>query len=144
MKFGAPNINKPIWIDGGQRDEVVFDGGAIIFDWQSVGGLAGDECYLIQVRTESVNPGPASRSDYWMVNCGDQTPIGISVKFTLESPNRGSPNYGSIKNGSDQMWAYWSVTVVKNLGQCDAASKFKCKYAPISPSGTNHFLFKGA
>ncbi|MBI5032649.1 MAG: hypothetical protein HZB51_19170 [Chloroflexi bacterium] len=141
IKYGAPTINKPIWSDS-EKDEVKFDGSAIVFDWQSLGGLQGDECYLLQVRTEAVNGGVAPRSDYWLVKCGDQTPIGFSIKFTLESPKRGSPNYDSIKTGSDQMWAHWSVTVVKNLGQCDA-SKLKCKYAPLSPTSTNYFLFKG-
>ncbi len=143
IKYGAPTMNKPIWTDS-EKDEVVFDGGAIVFDWQSLGGLQGDECYLIQVRTESVNPGPAPRSDYWITKCGDQTPIGASVKFTLESPNRGSPNYDSIKNGSNQMWAHWSLTVVKNLGQCDPAAPFHCKWAPLSPTSTNYFMFKGS
>lgn len=140
IKYGAPVLNYPVWES---KDEVKFDGSDIIFNWQSIGGLQGDECYLIQVRTEPVNGGGASRSDYWMVNCSDQTAIGYPVKFTLWSPKRGSPNYDSVKTGSDQMWAHWSVTVVKNLGQCDA-SKLKCKYAPVSPSSTNYFLFKGS
>lgn len=144
MKFGAPVINKPVWTDN-QKDEVKFYGGAIVFDWQAVGGLGSDECYLVQVRTEPVN-GSGSQSDYWITNCGNQTQTGYSVKFTLESPNRigTAPNYSSIiLSNSSQMWAHWTLSVVKNLGQCDAAYQYHCKYAPLSPSSTNYFLFKG-
>jgi hypothetical protein len=144
MKFGSPVINKPVWTEN-EKDEVKFYGGAIVFDWQSVGGLNGDECYLVQVRTEAVNPGPAPQSDYWIVGCGDQTPLAQSVKFTLESPIRvgSAPNYSSLILDTSQMWAHWTLSVVKNLGQCDPSYKFHCKYAPISPSSTNYFLFKG-
>lgn len=147
MKFGAPSLNRPVWTEN-QKDEAKFPGGAIILDWQSVGGLGGDECYLVQIATEPVNPGPGiegSRSDYWVTHCGDQTATGASVKFTIESPNRigSAPNYGSILLNTDQMWANWSVTVVKNLGQCDPSYSYHCKTAPISPPGKNRFLFKG-
>lgn len=146
VKFGAPGLNRPIWTDN-EKDEVQYYGGAIVFDWKSVGGLGMDECYLVQVRTEAVNPGPAPQSDYWLTNCGDQTQTGYSVKFTLESPNRVGtvPNYSSIiMQNASQMWAHWAITVVKNLGQCDSAYSFHCKWAPISPTSTNYFLFKGS
>jgi len=147
MKFGAPNLTHPIWTDN-QKDQATFPGGAIIFDWQSVGGLAGDECYLVQATTEPVNPGPgieSSRGDYWVAWCGDQTGTGVSVKFTLEPPRLigAAPNYSSILLNTDQMWANWSVTVVKNLGQCDPSYQYHCKWAPISPSAKGRFLFKG-
>jgi hypothetical protein len=147
IRFGAPNLTRPIWTDN-HKDQATFPGGAIVLDWQSVGGLGGDECYLVQITTEPVNPGPgidSNRSDYWLVWCGDQTATGVSVKFTLESPNRvgAAPNYSSITLNTDQMWANWSVTVVKNQGQCDASYQYHCKWAPISPPGKGRFLFKG-
>lgn len=146
IKFGAPFLNRPVWTDD-QKDEVKFPGGAIVFDWQSVGGLGGDECYLLQVNTEPVNPGPGIgvAADYWLVYCGDQTPKGYSVKFVLESPNRvgPQPTYSSLLLQTSQMWAHWSVSVVKNLGQCDPNYAYHCKYAPISPSSKAYFLFKG-
>ncbi len=147
IKFGAPSLTRPIWTEN-QKDEVKFPGGAIVFDWQSVGGLGGDECYLLQVNTEPVNPGPGIgvASDYWLVHCGDQTPKGYSVKFVLESPNRvgPQPNYNSLLLQTSQMWAHWSITVVKNLGQCDPNYTYHCKYAPLSPAGQGTFLFKGS
>jgi hypothetical protein len=146
IKFAAPVLTRPIWTED-QKDEVKFPGGAIVFDWQSVGGLGGDECYLIQANTEPVNPGPGIgvAADYWLVNCGDQTPKGYSVKFVLESPNRvgPQPTYSSLLLQTSQMWAHWSVSVVKNLGQCDPGYTYHCKYAPISPSNKAYFLFKG-
>ena len=146
MKFGAPSLTRPIWTDD-QKDEAKFPSGAIILDWKSVGGLGADECYLIQVSTEPVNPGTGigAASDYWVALCGDQTPTATSIKFTLESPNRigSAPNYGSILLNTDQMWATWTITVVKNQGQCDPSYQFHCKWAPISPPGRGRFLFKG-
>jgi hypothetical protein len=146
LKFGAPRLNRPVWTEN-QKDEAKFPGGAIILDWQSVGGLGSDECYLIRVSTEPVNPGPGIgvASDYWMTLCGDQTAAGASVKFTLESPNRpgNAPNYGSILLNTSEMWANWSVTVVKNLGDCDPSYRYHCKTAPLSPPGQGRFLFKG-
>ena len=146
MKFGAPSLTRPIWTDD-QKDEAKFPSGAIILDWKSVGGLGGDECYVVQVATEPVNPGAGigAASDYWVALCGDQTPAATSIKFTLESPNRigSAPNYGSILLNTDQMWATWTITVVKNQGQCDPSYQFHCKWAPISPPGRGRFLFKG-
>jgi hypothetical protein len=145
MKFGAPVLNRPIWNDN-QKDEVKFPGGAIVFDWQSVGGLNGDECYLVQATAEPVNPVPAigTQSDSWVTNCGDQTAPGYAVKFTLESPIRvgTAPNYSSVLLNTGQMWLHWSITVVKNLGQCDPAYLYHCKTAPISSPGNGYFLFK--
>lgn len=139
-------LTRPLWTED-QKDEVKFPGGAMVFDWQSVGGLGGDECYLLQVNTEPVNPGPGigTAADYWLVNCGDQTPKGYSVKFVLESPNRvgPQPSYSSLLLQTSQMWAHWSISVVKNLGQCDPGYAYHCKYAPISPSSKAYFLFKG-
>jgi hypothetical protein len=146
IKFGAPSLTRPIWTES-QKDEAKLSQ-AIILDWKSVGGLGADECYLTQITTEPVNPGPgidSNRSDYWVDKCGDQTPAGTSVKFTLE-PTRlvgAAPNHGSIQLNTDQMWANWSITVVKNLGDCDPLYKYHCKTAPISPAGRGRFLFKG-
>jgi hypothetical protein len=146
IKFAAPSLNRPVWTEN-QKDEAKFPGGAIVLDWKSVGGLAGDECYLVRIMTEPVNPGPGIgvKSDYWVVGCGDQTPAGASFKFTLESPNRPgpSPHYGSVLLDTNEMWANWSVTVVKNLGDCEPSYRYHCKTAPISPPGQGRFLLKG-
>ncbi|MBI5303822.1 MAG: hypothetical protein HY868_16925 [Chloroflexi bacterium] len=143
LKFGAPVLNAPIWTDS-QKDQVVARGGAMVLDWKSLGGLGGDECYRIDIRTEPINPGPGvvAKSDYWIVKCGDQTAVNASVKFTIESPLRGgsAPNYGSIEP-EGEMWAYWTLTVVKNLGSCDANYQFHCKTAPISAPGQGYFKF---
>ncbi|MBM3127686.1 MAG: hypothetical protein FJ009_03525 [Chloroflexi bacterium] len=147
LKFGAPALNRPVWTET-QKDEAKFPGGAIILDWKSVGGLGGEECYLIRITTEPVNPAPgidSNRSDYWIDKCGDQTGAGASVKFTLEPPRLvgAAPNYGSILLNTNEMWATWTVTVVKNLGDCDPSYRYHCKTAPISPPGQGRFLFKG-
>jgi len=146
LRFGAPTLNRPLWTET-QKDEAKFPGGAIIFEWKSVGALGNDECYHIRLTTEPVNPGPGIgvKSDYWVVRCGDQTPAGASVRFTLESPNRRgqAPHYGSVLLDTNEMWATWVLTVVKNLGECDPGYTYHCKTAPISPPAQGRFVFKG-
>jgi len=146
IKFGAPVLNSPIWTDS-QKDQVVARGGAIVLDWKSLGGLGGDECYRVEIRTEPINPGPGvtAKGDYWVMKCGDQTAQNTSIKFTIDSPIRGgrypdSGSYASIEPDGE-MWAYWTLTVVKNLGSCDAGNQFHCKTAPISGQGKGYFKF---
>lgn len=149
LKFGAPVLISPIWIDDGQKDQVVARGGAIDLRWRSVGGLSGDECYRIDIRTEPINPGPgvSAKGDYWVARCGNQSQIAVNeqVKFIIDSPLRGgaypeSGSYASIEPDGE-VWAFWTLTVVKNLGSCDASNLFHCKTAPISAPSSQKFKF---
>ena len=143
MKFGTPTLTSPIWSN---KDERRFEADDLIFRWRPVGGLQGDECYLLNVSSEAVNPGPGigTGADYFVVNCGNGSgPTDRDVQFTLFSPKRGGPSYASIELHTD-MWVHWSITVVKNLGQCDAANSYHCKSAPISPTQTDYFRFIGS
>ncbi len=144
LKYGAPGLIRPIWTDN-QKDEAKYPGGAIEFIWKAVGGLGQDECYLLQVNTVPTTAGAGSaKGDYWVICEPNERRADYPVRFVLESPNRGGtqPSYASILPDTE-VWAHWSITVVKNLGQCDPGYKYHCKTAPLSPAGKGMFLFKG-
>lgn len=149
MKFGAPLPMMPLWQppwNEGQKDEVKFPGSAMVYRWKPVGGLNGDECYLLTATSEAVNnPTLPTRTDTFVVGCGDSTPVDVQngFTFTLYQPGRGGPSYSSLMMDSSEMWVYWTVTIVKNLGSC--VDQYHCKTAPISPASyRGKFLFKGS
>ena len=155
LKYGAPTLIRPLFeppANTGQKDEVRFDSDDIDFRWRPIDGLGGDECYLLKLTSQATNPVavPGSHSDSFVVRCGsqprtdDEIRLG-EVRFTLNSPRKGlGPSYDSIKLGTaNEMWVFWTITVVKNLGQCPADNPYRCKTAPLSPpSETGKFLFK--
>lgn len=145
LKFAATGLIEPLWQppwNETQRDEVKFPGSAMIFKWRAAGGLGGDECYLLSATSTPINANLPPHSDSFLVHCGDQTQRDYPVSFVLLQPNKGGPNYSSLMMDASEMWITWTVTVVKNLGQC--VDQYKCKFAPISPpSLQGRFLFKG-
>ncbi len=145
LKFSAVGLIQPLWqppFNETQRDEVKFPGSAMIFKWKSIGGLGGDECYMLNVTSEPINANPPPRSDFFLTNCGDQTRFDHTVDFTLFQPGRSGPSYSSLMLEASEMWVHWTITVVKKLGEC--ADDYHCKFAPLSPpSYRGKFLFKG-
>ncbi len=145
LKFAAPGLIEPLWQppwNEVQKDEVKFPGSAMVFKWRAAGGLGGDECYLLSVTSETINANLPPRSDSFLAHCGDQTRNDYPVTFILFQPGKGSPNYSSMMMDASEMWVSWTITVVKNLGQC--ADQYHCKFAPLSPASyRGRFLFKG-
>lgn len=145
LKFAAPGLIEPLWQppwNEGQKDEVKFPGSAMVFKWRATGGLGSDECYLLSLTSEPINANLPPRSDNFLTNCGDQTQRDFPVSFVLYQPNKGSPNYTSLMMEASEMWVSWTITAVKNQGQC--ADQFHCKSAPLSPASLRgRFLFKG-
>jgi hypothetical protein len=144
IKFAAPSMIRPMWIQDGQKDEATYRTGSIEFMWRPIGGRGTDECFRLEITTRPTNPSASgARSDYWVFCSPDETRPDYE-KFTLESPLRVGtrPNYDSIIMETD-MWADYSLTVVKNLGECDPSYRFHCKTAPLSPPGRQTFLLKG-
>lgn len=147
LKFAAPQPFQPLWQppwNDTQKDEVKFPGSAMVFRWKPVGGLGGEDCYLLSLTAEPINANVPARSDSFLNGCGDQTAVDAQngYGFTLYQPGKGSPNYSSLLMDASEMWVSWSVTVVKNLGQCSDA--YHCKTAPLSPASyRGKFLFKG-
>lgn len=147
LRFAAPGLIEPLWEppwNTVQKDEVKFPGSAMIFKWRAAGGLGSDECYLLNISSEPVNANLPPRADYFLVNCGDQTRLDYSVQppFTLFQPGKGGPSYASLMMDASELWVSWTITVVKNLGQC--VDQYHCKSAPLSPASyRGRFLFKG-
>ena len=139
VKFGAPTLSSPIFDLGkGVKDERHFPSDALVFRWTSVGALGTDECYLVAVE---FSPGAG---DKFLARCGDQTPAQAAVQFTLNQPNRASPNYSSLLPWPvSDTTVSWTVTVVKNLGlQTD---KVHYNTAPLSPASSQaQFPLKGS
>jgi hypothetical protein len=142
LKFAAPTLLEPRWVEG-QKDERHFPGDALIFKWNSVGGLNGDECYSVRVDMVPVSASVVSRGDSFLVRCGDQTPKDYAVTFTLNQPHQGGPNYGSLLPDTQEIWVYWTVTVVKDLGL--KAGTQQHNTTPLSPASSKaQFLLKGS
>ncbi len=137
IKFAAPQLIGPKFNDT-QKDERHFPADALIFEWRGVGGLAGDECYSVDVSFE-----PGAR-DQFLWECGEgETQVGYPLKkpFRLNRPNEAGPNYSGLLPQASEIWVYWTVTVVKRLGQKPDG---KYNAAPISPvSERVRFLLKG-
>ena len=139
VKFGAPTLSSPIFDLGkGVKDERHFPSDALVFRWTSVGALGTDECYLVAVE---FSPGTG---DKFIARCGDQTPAQAAVQFTLNQPNRASPNYSSLLPWPvSDTTVSWTVTVVKNLGL--QADKVHSNTAPLSPASSQaQFPLKGS
>ncbi len=138
LKFGAPSLIEPI----SEKDERRFPGQALVFKWNQVGSLQANECYLLSVVVEPINPGPSSRSDAFMMNCGDQPVQSGLTSFTLNQPNQPGPNYSALLPDGSDFWVNWTITVVKNTNVC--VDKFHCKTLPISPASNKvRFLLRG-
>jgi hypothetical protein len=147
LKFAAPSLLRPNWTDSQKDERKNTD--SVEFVWRPTDGMAPGECYLLTVTSESTNPVPVlgTKSDYFLVRCADQPRTDDEIKFgevrfTLYSPKIGCPNYTSVMLDTNEMWINWSITVVKNLGQCDAGNSYHCKTQALSPPGKARFLFK--
>jgi hypothetical protein len=150
LRFAAPSLLRPNWTDD-QKDERKIDVDSLQFAWRPVDGMVPGECFLLTLTSQSTNPAPgaATKSDNFLVRCADQPRTDDEVKFgevrfTLFSPKIGGPNYTSIELDTNEMWVDWTITVVKNLGQCEAGNMYHCKTQPLSPAGKGRFLFKGS
>ncbi len=144
QKFAAPRLLEPLFINepGAQKDERHFPGDALNLKWGAVGGMGGDECYVVTI---SMTPG---QGDSFITNCGNQTQLGYPVTFTLHQPNRGGPNYSALLPvPNSDTWVSWTVAVVKDLGKGNGpqdASGTRHNTAPLGPtSARGQFLLKG-
>ena len=147
LTFGTPLPMEPIWTDD-RHDERKQPSGALTFKWKGQTGMAGDECYLVTVTFSGWDPstGPAPRQDSFLWGCNGETSIhpldgSADPPLTLYQPNHGSPTYAPLLIDGANIRVSWTVTLVKNLGQC--VDRFHCKTVPISPPGAAYFLLRG-
>lgn len=132
--------------DQGHKDERHFPADALIFEWQSIGPLGANVCYMIRV---DFVPGAGDSflqcDSQWTQKAQAQT-----VQFILYQPNRTGPTYGGLlPNPPGDLTVKWSVTVVAEQGQgngpVDPRDGTRHKVVPLSPkSDTFQFPFKGS
>lgn len=129
--FGAPQGISP--------EGVAFrDGDTLRFDFSSVGPLAADQCYRLDMTLGNPN-GPGGVGDYWVGLCGDQSATGSSLRFDVKPGRfRDTANYGTLLVSADsvipptpQYVMNWYVTVVKML---DASDPVHPQVQAISPA----------
>jgi hypothetical protein len=138
----GPNFNP----DQGQKDERHFPADDLIFEWQSIGPLSANVCYMIRV---DFAPGAGDSflqcDPTWTQKAQAQT-----VQFILYRPNRAGPTYGGLlPNPPGDLTVKWSVTVVADqgpgTGPVDPRNGVRHKVEPLSPkSDTDQFPFKGS
>ncbi len=141
----APVLIGPDYDPGiGRKDERHTPADALIFQWQSIGPLGPNECYMIRV---DFVPGAGDSflqcDPQWTQKAAAQT-----TQFILYQPGRGGPNYsGLLPNPPTDLTVKWYVTVVRDLGAgvgpVDPVTGTRHKVVPESPaSSVFQFLLK--
>jgi hypothetical protein len=112
------------------------DGDTLRFSFASVGPLATNQCYRIEMTLGNPN-GPGGVGDYWVGLCGDQSAAGSVLRFDVKPARfRDEPNYGTLLVSADEVIPptpdyvmNWSVSVVNLL---DASDPVHPQVEPIS------------
>ena len=139
---------------GDRRDERQFGADALVFEWQSNGGLGEGECYLIRVSMKS-RADNSLRGDSFLFCDPQMTLKGNAqpVQFTLNKPNfTPGPTYaGIVPPGGGDVDVSWSVTVARDDGPSSGTGAYFVRDASrhnitlLSPtSNTFTFVLKGA
>lgn len=96
--FSAPMVFSPV-------DKAFRNGDTVKVEFGSVGPLAPDQCYRIEMTLG--NPtGPGGVGDYWVPTnlCGDQSSAGSRLIFELKPGRfRDEPNYGALLVSADEI-----------------------------------------
>lgn len=117
--FGAPQAISP-------QGTAFRDGDTIKATFTSVGPLAPDQCYRVDVTLG--NPtGPGGVGDYWVGMCGNQANAGDTLRFDIKPGRfRDEPNYGTLLVSADSVIPptpeyvmNWYVTVVRMMDASD-------------------------
>lgn len=124
------------------------DGNTIKFEFTSVGALAADQCYRLDMTLG--NPtGPGGVGDYWVGLCGNQSNAGDRLVFDVKPGRfRDEPNYGTLLVSADtiipptpEYTMQWMVSVVKVT---DASDPIHPKVVGLSPgsAGLQNSFFR--
>jgi hypothetical protein len=128
LRYPAPRLIGPVNDPGlGRRDERHNPADTLVFQWQSVGALGGNECYALRV---DLSPGQGDSFLQCDAGLATQLVQGATAQFTLYRPGQAGPNYaGLLPPEASDTTVSWSVQVVKDLGKGTG---------PASPDGTRH------
>lgn len=140
VSFPAPQVFSP-------EDTAFRDGDTLRFEFASVGPLAPDQCYRIDMTLG--NPtGPGGVGDYWVGLCGDQTAVGGRLRFDVKPGRfRDEPNYGTLLSSADSVIPptpeyvmNWFVSVVRRVDATDPVHPKVEAQSPNSPALQNTFF----
>ena len=140
--LNGPNFNPDI----GQKDERRTPSDALIFEWQSIGPLAPNVCYMIRVDFIPMNNQPGGGDAFLQCDSTQtQKAPAQTVNFTLYQPTHTGMNYsGLLPNPPTDLWVEWTVTVVTvqgaGTGPYDPISGIRHLFVPQSPK-SNTFKF---
>ena len=147
LTLPAPVLNGPNFNpDVGQKDERRTPSDALIFEWQSIGPLAQNVCYMIRVDFIPMNNQPGGGDAFLQCDSTQtQKAPAQTVSFTLYQPTHSGMNYsGLLPNPPTDLWVEWSVTVVTvqgaGTGPYDPVSNARHIVVPQSPK-SNVFRF---
>jgi len=133
-KLIGPNFNP----DLGRKDERHSPSDALVFEWESIGPLGPNECYMIRVDFE-----PGAGDSFLQCDPSEtQKAQSQTTRFTLNQPTHGGPNYsGLLPDPPNDLTVKWSVTIVRDDGV--GPDGVHHKTTPLSPkSDTFQFLLK--
>jgi hypothetical protein len=123
------------------------DGDTVKFEFASVGQLASDQCYRIDMTLG--NPtGPGGVGDYWVGMCGNSSNPGDRLVFDLKPGRfRDEANYGTLLVSADSVIPptpeyvmQWFVSVVRMVDASDPVHPTVEALSPNSASLQNIFF----
>lgn len=137
--FAAPAVFAP-------EGKAFRDGDTIKFEFGSVGPLAPDQCYRVDMTLGNPN-GPGGVGDWWvpMNLCGNQANIGDHIVFELKPGRfRDAPNYGTLLIDADNVVPpspdyvmRWFASIVKLVDTNDPVHPNVQALSPSSASLQN-------
>lgn len=138
--FAAPQAIAP-------QDTAFRDGDTLRFTFTSVGPLAANQCYRVEMTLGNPN-GPGGVGDYWVGLCGDQSAAGSALRFDVKPARfRDEPNYGTLLVSAEevipptpQYVMNWSVSVVNLLDATDPVHPQVQAVSPASAQLQNTFF----
>lgn len=138
--FAAPQAIAP-------KDTAFRDGDTLRFTFTSVGPLAANQCYRVEMTLGNPN-GPGGVGDYWVGLCGDQSGAGSALRFDVKPARfRDEPNYGTLLVSAEevipptpQYVMNWSVSVVNLLDATDPVHPQVQAISPASAQLQNTFF----
>lgn len=138
--FPAPAVFAP--------DGTAFrDGDTVKFEFASVGPLASDQCYRLDMTLGNPS-GPGGVGDYWVGLCGNTSNAGDRLVFNVKPGRfRDEPNYGTLLVSADsvipptpQYVMQWFVSVVRMKDATDPIHPQVEALSPNSASLQNSFF----
>ncbi len=138
--FVAPMVFAP-------EGKAFRDGDTLKFEFSSVGALAPEQCYRVDMTLGNPN-GSGGVGDYWVGLCGNQSNAGDRLTFDVKPGRfRDQANYGTLLVSADSVIPptpeyvmRWFVTIVHVTNASDPIHPTTEGLSPASASLENSFF----